>query len=76
MDAITLSTSRLVKSGVDNGGIPASVGWRLIVVASISNLLFKCGIVALLGRRRLLYRVALLFAAPMLTGVGLLLLMP
>ena len=76
MDAITLSTSRLVKNGLAEGGISPSIGWRLLVVASISNLVFKCGMVALLGCRGLLYRVALLFAVPVLTGVGMLLLLP
>ena len=76
MDAITLSTARLVRDGPEAGGISASVGWRLLVVASMTNLVFKGGIVALLGRRQLLGRIALLFAVPLLTGVVLLVLMP
>ena len=76
MDAITLSTARLVQDGPDGGGISASVGWRLLVVAAMSNLVFKCGIVALLGRPQLLGRIALLFAVPLLTAAGLLWLMP
>jgi uncharacterized membrane protein (DUF4010 family) len=49
MDAITLSTSRLVN---DNTVKPES-GWRAILIASISNLVFKSGIVAWLGGPRL-----------------------
>lgn len=76
MDAITLSTAHLVQDGADGGGISARVGWRLLVVAAISNLVFKCLIVALAGRRQLLWRVALLFMAPIATGAALLVLMP
>jgi hypothetical protein len=37
VDAITLSTAQLVNAGRLN----AEDGWRLIVVAAISNLIFK-----------------------------------
>ena len=47
MDAVTLSTSKLV---TDNR-LAASTGWRLIVVASMSNLFFKAILVAVLGHR-------------------------
>jgi uncharacterized membrane protein (DUF4010 family) len=57
MDAITLSTARLV----DSGRLDAESGWRAILIASLANLGFKAGIVAVLGSRRLLGRVALLF---------------
>ena len=73
MDAITLSTARMVKEGLATNGLSASTGWRLLVVASMSNLVFKCAIVALLGRRQLLWRTAMLFSIPMLVGTGLLL---
>lgn len=71
MDAITLSTSRLVNDGTASGIDPA-FGWRLIVVASISNLIFKAAIVLAIGNARLLRRLALLYALPI--GVGVLLL--
>jgi uncharacterized membrane protein (DUF4010 family) len=65
MDAITLSTSRLVAGG----GVDPSNGWRAILLAGFSNLAFKMGIVAALGARRLLGRIALLFGL-MLAGGG------
>lgn len=58
MDAINLSTAGLVEAG----RLPAEVGWRAVVVATIANLLFKVGIVAFLGSRRLLVTVALMFS--------------
>ena len=54
IDAITLSTSRLVS----DGRLDASVGWRLIIVASLSNLTFKLGIAWVLGGRKLVGRLA------------------
>lgn len=68
MDAITLSTSRLV----EGGGLDPGTGWRAIVLASMSNLVFKAGIVAALGSRQLLWRVGLLFGIT-LAGSGLIL---
>jgi len=68
MDAITLSTSRLVQGG----RLEADLGWRLILVASLSNLVFKGAMVAVLGSRRLALRVAALFGV--LLGAGGLLL--
>ena len=58
MDAINLSTAGLVEAG----RLPAEIGWRAVVVATIANLLFKVGIVAFLGSRRLLVTVALMFS--------------
>ncbi len=56
MDAITLSTANLV----NRGEVDAALGGRVIVVASLSNMAFKAGIVAMLGSaglRRLIFRV-------------------
>jgi uncharacterized membrane protein (DUF4010 family) len=58
MDAITLSTAQLVRTG----DLTAETGWRLILVGAMANLVFKGGVVAALGHPRLLGRVALLFA--------------
>jgi len=66
MDAITLSTSRLVSAAK----IDPQTGWRTILLASMANLVFKVGVVAALGSRALLGRVALLFGAA-LAGGGL-----
>lgn len=68
VDAITLSTAGLV----EGGRIDPGTGWRAILLASMSNLGFKAGIVAVLGARALLGRVALLFGA-VLAGGGLIL---
>jgi uncharacterized membrane protein (DUF4010 family) len=57
MDAITLSTGRMVAAGT----LAADTAWRLILVAILSNLAFKACVVALLGSRALLHRVALVF---------------
>lgn len=70
MDAITLSTARLARSGDE--AILAD-GWRMLVVASMANLVFKAAIVGLMANRRLLSRVVLLFLIPMAGGVLLLL---
>lgn len=68
VDAITLSTSRLVQGG----RLDPDTGWRAILLASMSNLGFKAGIVAALGSKALLGRIALLFGAAM-AGGGLIL---
>ncbi len=57
MDAITLSLSQMVQAGT----LEANTAWRFILAASLSNVLFKTGIVAVLGSRRLLGRIGLLF---------------
>jgi uncharacterized membrane protein (DUF4010 family) len=66
MDAITLSTARLV----DSGKVAAADGWRAILLASFSNLIFKAGIVGILGTWRLFGRIALFFGL-VLAGGGL-----
>lgn len=63
MDAITLSTSQLA----ERGEIDGAVAGRVILVAALSNLVFKAGAVAVLGNRDLARRIALLFGA---AGVG------
>ena len=68
MDAITLSTSQLV----NQGRLETQTAWRLILVASLANLVFKAGIVAVIGGRALLRYVVPAFGAAMLVGAGLL----
>jgi uncharacterized membrane protein (DUF4010 family) len=72
MDAITLSVTQLVNSAT----LPAGTGWRLILVASMSNLAFKAGIVAVIGDRKLARQMAMLFGVTFLAGVAILLLWP
>lgn len=56
MDAITLSTSGLVQSG----HVEAGTGWRVILLGGIANLVFKAGLVAVLGGKG--------YRRPVLTG--------
>ncbi len=72
VDAITLSTAQLV----DAGRLGSADGWRVVVIALLSNLLFKGVMVATLGHRRLLKQVAWSYSAAIVTGVGLLWLWP
>jgi uncharacterized membrane protein (DUF4010 family) len=72
LDAITLSTGQLANSDK----IEANIAWRVILVALLSNLLFKFGIVAALGPMSLTKRVGLATAAAVAAGVGILLLWP
>jgi uncharacterized membrane protein (DUF4010 family) len=76
LDAITLSTARLVELGPLNEGIHSSIGWRLIVVATMANLVFKWGICLVLGAKELAWRMAGLFAIPVSAGAFLLWLWP
>lgn len=64
MDAITLSTARLV--GAES--LEPAVGWRTILIATMANLVFKGGAVAVLGSRRLFAHVALLFGLSIVAG--------
>lgn len=66
VDAITLSTSKMVAAG----RLETHTGWRLILLAALANLAFKAGLVAFLGDRQLLRQVALLFGIT-LAGGGL-----
>ena len=68
VDAITLSVARLV--GSDQ--IEPAQGWRLIVVALLSNLAFKGGMAALLGDGRLRRWILLLFGLQLLVGAAVL----
>jgi uncharacterized membrane protein (DUF4010 family) len=66
MDAITLSTARLV----EQQRIDTTTGWRLIVTASLANIAFKAGAAAFIGGlafgRRLLWPFALGIAGGLL----------
>ncbi len=65
MDAITLSSSQLVAHGL----LEADAAWRVILVASLSNLVFKAGMVAAIGGRALFLRVAPAFGLALAGGV-------
>ena len=68
VDAITLSTSRLVSLG----RLSMNDGWKLIVIASMSNLVFKAATIALIGHPRLLSKIAPLYCVALVAGVLLL----
>jgi uncharacterized membrane protein (DUF4010 family) len=72
VDAITLSTVQLV----GNNQVGVDTAWRVIVLAAISNLVFKGAAVALLGSRRLLMQVLVLFGTVFAAGVLLLVFWP
>lgn len=72
MDAITLSTAKLIQSG----RLEVDTGWRMILVGAMSNLVFKGAAVAVLGDRKLLARVAATFGLALAGGVAILLLWP
>ncbi len=65
MDAITLSTARLVSVG----RMDPDLGWKLVVLASLSNLVFKGAAVAAFGHPSLLRRITLPFGLALLAGV-------
>jgi len=67
MDAITLSTSQLV--GQDR--LDTQTAWRMILVASLANLVFKGALVAILGSRELLRLVAGAFGVMIVAGGAL-----
>lgn len=64
MDAITLSTARMAV----NDPAMLAEGWRLLVVAALTNLGFKAAVAGVLGGWQLLWRIALLFAIPATGG--------
>lgn len=72
MDAITLSTARMA----DSEPAIMAEGWRLIIVGALANLVFKAGMVAFLGDRRLFRRIVALFALPLIGGIVLLFVWP
>lgn len=68
LDAITLSTARMVEAE----RLSADAGWRTILIAALSNLVFKCGLVLVVGHRKLFRDVAWLLGLSSLLGAGLL----
>ena len=72
MDAITLSTARLV----EEGGMAASAGWRAIVIAAMSNMVFKLVVIAGIGGRGLIGRVGPLLAIKLGAALALVALWP
>jgi uncharacterized membrane protein (DUF4010 family) len=69
VDAITLSSSQLVAAG----RLDESQGWRIIVTATLSNLVFKASTIAVLGHPKLLLRIVVAYG--IVASVGLILLL-
>jgi uncharacterized membrane protein (DUF4010 family) len=72
MDAITLSTSRLVSTA----SLDTSTAWRMIIVGGMANMLFKAGLVLVLGARAFIKPVLLGMGISLLGGVAILALWP
>jgi uncharacterized membrane protein (DUF4010 family) len=72
MDAITLSTARMA---LEDERI-MKTGWRLIIIGALANLVFKAGIIRVIGDRRLFWQIVKLFALPLIGGLLLLWLWP
>lgn len=72
MDAITLSAGRLVQ----DGQLEPGAAWRAILLAAISNMGFKAGLVATLGTREVFGRVALMFGITAAAAIAVIALWP
>jgi uncharacterized membrane protein (DUF4010 family) len=72
MDAITLSTLELVKSKQTE----PIVAWRMILIAATANFVFKGVLVATLGDRKLLARIAPPFGIAIAAATLIILLWP
>ncbi len=72
VDAITLSTAELHRAGRIGDGI----AWRSIMIANLSNLVFKWGVLGVLGGRRLFRVAAAGLGLSILTGLAIVLFWP
>jgi uncharacterized membrane protein (DUF4010 family) len=72
LDAITLSAAQLA----DSKKIEARAAWHVILIAFLSNFLFKLGIVAALGSGGLTWRIGASFAAAVAAAAAIFLFWP
>ncbi len=72
VDAITLSLSNLMKQD----SLEAATGWKLILLAALSNLVFKGIMAAVLGTRKLAKLIGISFGVSVVTGLLLIWLWP
>ena len=72
MDAITLSISQMVHARQ----IEETNGWRLILTAGLSNLIFKACIIAFVGSRPLLKRIIVAFGIALAAGLAIIFFWP
>jgi len=68
VDAITLSISQMLKASQ----VEPQTAWRLVLLAALSNLIFKAGTVLVLGSRKLLVQISILFGLSLAFGLLLL----
>lgn len=72
VDAITLSLSQIMKQG----NLEVDLGWRLILMASLSNLFFKGILAAALGTKQLAKWVGVSFGISIVAGLLIIWLWP
>lgn len=72
VDAITLSTARLMNIG----NLDVQNGWKVILVAALSNIVFKTALVGFLGNRKVFAVVSALFGIVLAGGLLVLWLWP
>jgi len=72
MDAITLSTSRLVSTA----HLDTATAWRMIMVGGLANIVFKGMLVVILGVRSLIKPALIGLVSALLGGVAILVLWP
>ena len=72
VDAITLSLSQLIKSD----SLSVTEGWKLILLATLSNLVFKGVMAGILGTRQLAKWIAFTFGIAIIAGLLLIWLWP
>ncbi|MDT0677110.1 MgtC/SapB family protein [Autumnicola musiva] len=65
VDAITLSMSKMIK----NGGVSTQLGWKLILLASLANLLFKGIMAMIIGTGKIVKWLALSFGLSIAIGL-------
>lgn len=65
VDAITLSLSQLIKEGT----LKATVGWKLILLAGLSNMLFKGVMAIVLGAKELMKWIIIAFGITIIFGL-------
>ena len=72
VDAITLSLSNLMKGG----SLDAGFGWKLILLAALSNLVFKGVMAIILGTKQLTKWISISFGISLATGLIIIWLWP
>ena len=61
---------------VQDGKLGADTAWRVILAASMSNVVFKAATAAVLGNRQLLTKVGPFFGTALVTGALILVFWP